>query len=175
MRPKTADKKQGHNNWMTSLADAREGCREAVGQSELRAPDPSRTLWPQVDPKQASPSHKSVAKLHASVLDYAEHVSPYQDSCFQLWSEHLDTHTLPDGETLDVSLSSIGDWKSQLYEIEEQTQHELTGSQTTTEVRRVYIAPKYGRVLYEQLDKCIEHLGLAAHLEAGRDRDDTGW
>jgi len=175
MRAETADKRQGHNSWMTSLSDSRQNCRKAVSRSELRAPDPTQAVWPQVDPRSASRPHKSVAMLHASVLDYVEHVSPYSDSCFKLWSEQLDTHTLPDGEELDVSLASIDDWKSQLYEVENRTVHELTGVQTETEVKRVYIPPKYGRMLFEQLDRCIEQLGLAAHLEAGRDRDDAGW
>lgn len=175
MKAANADKQQGHNRWLRSAGDARKECGLAVQESTLRVPNPERVIWPLKDPTLAPPAQRAAAKLHAKVCNYADHVRPYRDSCFSLWTEQLDTHRFEDGEEIDVCLSELSSWMSRLYEEEKIVHDELTGNTTETEIKRVYLAPKYGRMMYEQLDACMEEIGFAAHLQPGRDRDDEGW
>ena len=163
MKPSDEEQQQAQHGWLASLHDARTRCRHAIVQASVDVSDPSRALWPALPPEHMTREQQTVAKAHARVLDYAEHVEPYEYRCAHLWTEDFtDPHTFPDGETLELALSEIEEWADLRYEIDVGGAHELTGSQKRTEYRRVYLPTAYSRMAFRQLNECLEKLKLAA-------------
>jgi hypothetical protein len=160
-----------HNQWVSTLGDAREKCRQAVARAEVQVSDHDRALWPTKTGSNMSNEQKVAAELHAHLLDFAEHVEPYQNECVKPWTEHLATHEFGDGDTLPICLDDIERWANRDYIETEWRQHELTGREKVTTRQRVYIPAQYGRELFRQINGCLENLGLAAQVErAGRSR-----
>lgn len=171
MKASAEDRKFAHNSWLRSLEEARNRCRQAMLQSSVDVANPHRALWPHVGRSQMTTEHQTVAQAHAAVLDYAQHVAPFQNRCSMFWTEELvEPHEFPDGEKFDVALSEISEWADRRYVIESEESHELTGNSKTTEYRRVHIPVNYSRLYQEQLNKCLETLGLAAQLPEREDR-----
>lgn len=166
MKASADDRQLTHNSWVQSLGEARNRCRQALLQSSVDVSNPYRALWPAVPRGRMNTEHQTVAQAHAAVLDYAEHVEPFQNRCSRLWTEEIvKPHEFPDGETLDVALAEIEDWADRRYVIETENKHELTGRSKDSEYRRVHLPTKYSRECYRQLNKCLEKLNLAAELK----------
>ncbi|MDR9381767.1 MAG: hypothetical protein RI560_08890, partial [Natronomonas sp.] len=87
MKPSNGDKQQGHANWLQSLSEARNNCRQALMQATVDVSDPERALWPAVSRDEMTREHRTVARAHATVLDYVEHLEPYKNRCADLWTK----------------------------------------------------------------------------------------
>lgn len=163
MKPSGEDRDQSHANWMASMNEAHSTCRQVLMQASVDVSDPERALWPAVPRELMSQEHQTVAQCHAAVLDYAEHIEPFQNRCAGLWTEEIEPpHEFPEGETLQVVLSELEDWADRRYELQVGTRHELTGRSRDTEYRRVHIPTAYARECFRKLNDCRERLKLAA-------------
>lgn len=161
-----ADKNQqerAHADWIASLNDARATCRQALMQASVDVSDPRRALWPAVPRQQMSTEHQTVAQCHAAVLDYTEHIEPFQHRCAGKWTEEIaGDHHFPEGEALPVVLSEIEAWADRRYEERVGSAHELTGQQREQKLRRVHLPTAHARGAFRQLNKCLEQLKLSA-------------
>jgi len=164
MRASQEDKQIGHTNWLQSLGESRNTCRQALAQASVDVSDPKRALWPPVSRGNMTREHQTVARCHAAVLDYAEHVEPFANRCSDAWCREIATHEFPDGDTLSVALEEIEQWADRRYEIEKTSVHELTGRNSDTEYRRVHLPTTYARQCFRTLNECLEQLQLAADL-----------
>jgi hypothetical protein len=110
--------------------------------------------------------HETVAKCHAAIFDYAEHVMPFKNRCSGKWTESVvSDHEFPDGDSLAVALSEIEHWADRRYKQRVGKTDELTGQKQDTQIKRVHIPYGYARKVYWQLNECLEKLGLAADLD----------
>ena len=165
MRASSDDQARSHTNWVASLNEARSTCRKALMQASVDVSDPKRALWPAVPRRQMTQEHLTVAKCHAAVLDYAEHVEPFANTCSGLWTEDIaQPFVFPDEEALDICLDEIEAWSDRRYEVTVGGKHELTGASVETEYRRVHLPTYYCRLSFRQLNRCLEKLSLAVDL-----------
>lgn len=163
MKPGDDDQQRAHQNWIASLNDARASCRKSLMQASVDVSDPKRALWPAVPRGQMSTEHQTVAKCHAAVLDYAEHVEPFRHRCAGKWTEQIaPDHVFPDGNTLAINLKEIEAWADRRYREPVGTTHELTGRATDHKIRRVHLPTQYVRQAFRQLNRCLEQLNLSA-------------
>ncbi len=154
-----------HTNWIQSLGEARNTCRRALAQASVDVSDPERALWPAVPRSKMTTEHKTVAKTHAAVLDYAEHVEPFSDRCIEPWTKQIAVFEFPDREELDICLAEIEDWADLRFEEETTTKNELSGRKVEYEHQRVHIPTKYSRECFRLLNDCLGELKLAADLK----------
>lgn len=179
MKASQDQRERSHADWVTSLNEARATCRQALMQASVDVSDPKRALWPAVPRKLMTQEHQTVAKCHAAVLDYAEHVEPFQYRCAGKWTEEIfRDHEFPDGDTLPVVLSEIEEWADRRYEQSVGRRDELTGAVRDTELRRVHLPTAYARGVYRQLNSCLEQLNMAADPptpERTVDSPDEAW
>jgi len=154
-----------HTNWVQSLGEARNTCRKALARASVDVSDPERALWPAVPRSQMTREHKTVAKTHASVLDYAEHIEPYSERCIEPWTRQIATFEFPDGEELDICLSEIEQWADLRFEQKTTAKDELCGRKEDYEHRRVHLPTMYSRECFRLLNKCLGELHLAADLK----------
>lgn len=163
---------QGHQAWVSSLSDARLGARKALLQASVKVADPEQVLWPHVGIDGMTPQHKAVVSAHAAVLDYADHVSPFHNRCSNYWTKQLDSHELPEGETLDVALSELhNEWVDRLYEQTVTVEQPRRMAEEKTHIKRVHLPLSSSRTVYRALNKCLESIGLAAQVEPARGGD----
>ena len=163
MKANEEQRQRSHTDWVSSLHDARSRCRNALVQASVDVSDPDRALWPGVPREEMTREHQTVAKAHAWVLDYAEHVEPFQNRCPKKWTEDFDRpHEFPNGEQLELALCDIEEWSDIRYQIEVGDKHELTGNKQSTEYRRVHMPTGAARKAFRQLNACLEKLNLAA-------------
>lgn len=163
MKANQEQRERSHADWVTSLNEARATCRQALMQASVDVSDPKRALWPAVPRKLMTQEHQTVAKCHAAVLDYAEHVAPFEYRCAGKWTEAIvREHKFPDGDTLPVVLSELEAWADRRYEHQVGHKDELTGRKTETKIRRVHLPTAYSRQVYNQLNECLEQLNMAA-------------
>lgn len=163
MKAGKKDRERGHHDWVSSLNEARATCRQALMQASVDVSDPKRALWPAVPRRSMTQEHQTVAKCHAAVLDYAEHVEPFEYRCAGKWTEEIvPAHKFPDGDTLPVVLSELEEWADRRYEQRVGRKDELTGRKERTELRRVHLPTAYARQAFRQLNGCLEQLNLAA-------------
>lgn len=157
------DQNTAHNGWIATLHEARATCRQALMQASVDVSDPKRALWPAVPRRAMTQEHQTVARCHAAVLDYAEHIEPFQYRCAGKWTESIrQPHQFPDGDELPVALSELEKWADRRYEETVGRRDELTGVKQDQRVRRVHIPTAYAREAYIQLNDCMEQLNLAA-------------
>jgi hypothetical protein len=166
MKASQEDRERGHAEWVGSLHEARTACRQSLMQASVDVSDPRRALWPAVPRRLMTQEHQTVAKCHAAVLDYAEHVEPFRHRCAGKWNEEITpAHRFPDGDSLPVVLSEIEQWADRRYEHEVGKTDELTGQKQDLQIQRVHIPSGYARKAYRKLNACLEQLQLAADLE----------
>jgi hypothetical protein len=160
------DQAQGNANWMQSMTQARNNCRQALMKASVDVSDPSRALWPAVPRDGMTREHETVAQTHAALLDYVEHIEPYSARCAGLWTvEVVDPHEFPSGETLPVVLSELEEWADMRYEEETSVGGELNPRKTETEIQRVHLPSAYARAAFNQANKCVERLKLGLDIE----------
>jgi hypothetical protein len=157
------DREQAHRGWVASMDEAHATCRQALMQASVDVSDPTRALWPAVPRQHMTQEHQTVAKCHAAVLDYAEHIEPFENRCAHKWTEQIEpSHEFPDGDTLPVVLSEIEEWADRRYAERVGETHELTGRKETERYYRVHLPSAYARACFRQLNDCREILKLAA-------------
>jgi len=160
------DRERSHENWVATLNEARSTCRQALMQASVDVSDPTKALWPAVRRGRMTQEHQTVAQCHAAVLDYAEHVEPYENRCSHIWTEAIrQPHEFPDGDELPVVLREIERWADMRYEESVGRTDELTGQQERTRLRRVHLPTGYARQTFRQLNRCVEFLKLGADIE----------
>ena len=163
MKANEEQRQRSHTDWVSSLHDARTRCRNALVQASVDVSDPGRALWPAVPREQMTREHQTVAKAHAWVLDYAEHVEPFRNRCSRVWTEDFeDPYQFRGGEELELALSELEEWADLRYEVSVGRRHELTGKSQRTEYRRVHLPSGAARSAFRQLNACLEKLNLAA-------------
>jgi hypothetical protein len=166
MKSTPEEQAQGHANWLQSMSQARNNCRQALIQASVDVSDPTRALWPAVGRDNMTREHRTVAQAHAALLDYVEHIEPYSARCAGLWTaEIVPEHAFPDGDTLPVVLSELEEWADMRYEDASQQHGELNPRQTATEIKRVHLPTAYARAAFRQANKCLERLKLGVDIE----------
>lgn len=166
MKPSQEDRERSHSDWIETLHDSRLRCRQALMNATVDVSHPERALWPTSPPHSMTQEHKTVARSHAAVLDYAEHVEPFSNRCSHLWTQALTgEYAFPDGETLPLALHELHRWADLKYDVATGGEHELEGEATEVEYYRVHIPTRYARLAHRQLNKCLDRLQLAVDLD----------
>jgi len=166
MKPAKEDRERSHSDWIETLHDSRLRCRQALMQSTIDVSNPEKALWPTKPPALMSDEHKTIAKSHAAILDYAEHVEPFKNRCSHLWTQSIHSdYVFPDGERLPIALADLHRWADLKYDLSTGGDHELKGESTDVKYYRVHIPTRYARLAHRQLNKCLDRLQLAVDLE----------
>lgn len=173
-------KAQAHQQWITTLSDARKNCREALARGSVYIGDPERALWPVEPANRMSKSHQVAAQIHAAVLDYHEHVEPFNyellsgrdgigksNSSSNLWSETLHTVKLAEGETRRIRLGKLQDkWADKQESVSITIDEGAYGTRTEEIPKRLLMPLSGARKCYRQLNRCVESLNLAVQIDA---------
>lgn len=176
-------KQQAHQQWIATLSDARKNCREALARGSVYIGDPERALWPVVSANQMSKAHQVAAQIHAAVLDYHEHVEPFQhelmsgrggigdtdDRGATLWSERLHTVAITDEDdgTQHIRLGKLQEqWADHQVQISMTVNEGAYGQRQVSKPRRLLLPLSGARKCYRQLNRCVESLNLAVQIDA---------
>ena len=156
--------------WVKSLSEARNNCREKIGQAVLHVSDPTRCKWPMLPSAAMSREQRMASQAHMAVLDYHDHLRPaiehtthLSDGIDDLWSEELLESPI-DGFPA-ISLSTLPKWEAGVVEETVTANHELYGKQKEKEQQTILLPVIGMRRSYSRMNDLLQRLNLA--IDAG--------
>jgi len=163
------DKEQSGQQWLLTLHQARNDCRQALRRASVEVGDPTRALWPLIrNPRDMSKAYRTAALLNAAVMDYHEHVEPFRGQLAdtEIWSTHLYRCQLNDDETLKIQLGKLKEqWADRIIEDSVTVSGGAYGTKQETKQWRLFLPLEAARIVYEQLNEAVRTLKLAVDIE----------
>lgn len=153
------DLNQGHQNWMRLLSHTMQTTIGSLSEVEVSGVSPT-TVTDTTD------SHR---RLHASILNLHSLLEPFSDNLGTVWDD-VRKYPTELGTVVVAHDTLAEDWRFRYYTREKQTTDVVSGGQRVDEQMRVWLPPAACADLYQDCNKAMKKLQLAAEIA-----EPTGW
>lgn len=185
------DKEAGHQNYIEGIYVSREAARSSKLDAEAYRQQPNRCFIDHTRPSQGQDCQR---EAHAAILNYWSDIRPYSDNLPRLWEEQFHVGHVPRSQTIEVetnhygepkdlsrvyqraeanqrpvSLSTLDEWRNSLFQL--QLVDPRSGESIDYRRHKIYLPVAAISEVYDQLNKCVAKLNLAAEIDEIPDRD----